>query len=147
MHTHTYACKNKLMINFWQMCDTKEMWHTSRPQALDHKMAALAGWLAGWMAFHLAGLPGILIASTRISSSLWQTGIRGVSSIANLAVWHQVPQTAHALEMIDCSCSVDRVAGFWPRGEGSNPMWTHHISFSYQLDNFCTNSYAFFITT
>lgn len=27
---------NKNMINFWQMCDTKEMWHT-----LDHKMAGM----------------------------------------------------------------------------------------------------------
>lgn len=35
-HTHTAMRDNKNMINFWQMCDTKEMWHT-----LDHKMAGM----------------------------------------------------------------------------------------------------------
>lgn len=53
------VCRNKHMINFWQMCDTKEMWHTSAGYEValeeQHKMAA-------WP--HMdATLAGILIAA------------------------------------------------------------------------------------
>lgn len=90
------VCRNKHMINFWQMCDTKEMWHTS--VGYDAARRCSGGWGGGGPQDGrlAATLAGILSASAKLLS-------RGFS--AWLGPWHQVPH-ANPFGLIDCSCAL-----------------------------------------